>query len=73
MKIWFTKEFMKAAAALLVVFLAGAGVGYMGGRKHAEYGLLKRGEPREARSRPARRERRFMRMLARVLNLNPAQ
>ena len=76
MKIWFTKEFMKAAAALLVVFLAGAGVGYMGGRKHAEYGLLKRGEPRaprEARSRPAGRERRFMRMLARDLNLNPAQ
>ena len=49
MKIWFTKEFMKAAAALLVVFLAGAGVGYMGGRKHAEYGLLKRG----SRARPA--------------------
>ena len=32
MKIWFTKEFLKASAVLLVVFAAGAGTGYVGGR-----------------------------------------
>ena len=37
MKTWFTKEFMKASAVLLIVFLAGAGTGYVGGRKYAEY------------------------------------
>lgn len=76
MKIRFTKEFAKASAALLAVFIAGAGVGYMGGRKHAEYRLLKRGggfPPREARGRPVERGRRFMRRLSRDLNLTPAQ
>ena len=37
MKTWFTKEFLKAAAVLLIVFLAGAGAGYVGGHKYAEY------------------------------------
>lgn len=37
MKNWFTKEFMKASAVLLIVFLAGAGTGYVGGHKYAEY------------------------------------
>ncbi|MCE2453357.1 MAG: hypothetical protein J4F48_11125 [Nitrospinae bacterium] len=37
MKTWFTKEFMKASAVLLIVFLAGAGVGYVGGHKYAAY------------------------------------
>ena len=37
MKTWFTKDFMKASAVLLVVFLAGAGAGYVGGHKYAEY------------------------------------
>ena len=39
MKNWFTKEFMKASAVLLIVFLAGAGTGYVGGHKYAEYKL----------------------------------
>ncbi len=39
MKNWFTKDFMKASAVLLIVFLAGAGTGYVGGRKYAEYKL----------------------------------
>ncbi len=37
MKNWFTKEFMKASAVLLIVFLAGAGIGYVGGHKYAAY------------------------------------
>ena len=37
MKTWFTKEFMKASAVLLIVFAAGAGTGYVGGQKYAEY------------------------------------
>ena len=37
MKNWFTKEFLKASAVLLIVFLAGAGTGYVGGHKYAEY------------------------------------
>ncbi|MYA95714.1 MAG: hypothetical protein F4X91_04815 [Nitrospinae bacterium] len=37
MKNWFTKEFMKASAVLLIVFAAGAGTGYVGGHKYAEY------------------------------------
>ncbi|MDE0332390.1 MAG: hypothetical protein OXL41_11030 [Nitrospinae bacterium] len=37
MKTWFTKEFMKASAVLLIVFAAGAGTGYVGGHKYAEY------------------------------------
>ena len=37
MKTWFTKEFMKALAVLLIVFAAGAGTGYVGGHKYAEY------------------------------------
>ena len=41
MKTWFTKEFMKASAVLLIVFLAGAGTGYVGGHKYAEYKLHK--------------------------------
>ncbi len=49
MKTWFTKEFMKASAVLLVVFAAGAGTGYVGGRKHAEYKLLKHEQKLSAR------------------------
>lgn len=41
MRNWFTKEFMKASAVLLIVFLAGAGTGYVGGHKYAEYKLHK--------------------------------
>ncbi len=41
MKTWFTKEFLKASAVLLIVFLAGAGAGYVGGHKYAEYKLHK--------------------------------
>ena len=37
MKTWFTKEFMKASAVLLIVFVAGAGIGYVGGHKYAAY------------------------------------
>ena len=37
MKTWFTKEFLKASAVLLIVFMAGAGAGYVGGHKYAEY------------------------------------
>ena len=83
MKTWFTKEFMKASAVLLIVFAAGAGTGYVSGRQYAEYKFLKEGQAfgaREVRSRRARSvkrrargERRFMRRLERDLNLNPAQ
>ena len=83
MKTWFTKEFMKASAVLLVVFVAGAGTGYVGGHKYAEYKFLKEGKAfgaREVRSRRARsvkrrarNERRFMRRLELDLNLNPTQ
>ncbi len=76
MKTWFTKEFMKATAALLVVFAAGAGTGYLGGRKHAEYKYLKEREAfsrREMRVRRTKRPQRFMNRLERDLNLNPAQ
>lgn len=57
MKTWFTKEFMKASAVLLVVFAAGAGTGYVGGHKYAEYKFFKEEQKRmarEARSRSAR-------------------
>ncbi len=76
MKIWFTREFLKASAVLLVVFTAGAGTGYIGGRKYAEYRLLKDTRAfsaREARSRRGKYGRRFMRRLERDLNLNPGQ
>ena len=84
MKTWFTKEFLKASAVLLIVFVAGAGTGYIGGRQYAEYKFLKEREslrgarsplsPRQKRQkRRARNERRFMRRLERDLNLNPAQ
>ncbi len=53
MKTWFTKEFMKASAVLLVVFAAGAGTGYVGGHKYAEYKFHKEFMSRafESRSR----------------------
>ena len=51
MKTWFTKEFMKASAVLLVVFLAGAGTGYVGGHKYAEYKLHKEFMSRDFESR----------------------
>lgn len=51
MKNWFTKEFMKASAVLLIVFLAGAGTGYVGGHKYAEYKLHKEFMPRVFESR----------------------
>ena len=76
MKTWFTKEFIKASAVLLVVFVAGAGTGYVGGRHYAEYKFLKERKTfgaREVRSRRARGGKRFMRRLERDLNLNPAQ
>ncbi len=56
MKTWFTKEFMKASAVLFIVFAAGAGTGYIGGRKNAEYKLGKERKifsARESRSRLA--------------------
>ncbi len=76
MKTWFTKEFLKASAVLLIVFVAGAGTGYIGGRKHAEYRSLKERKnfgAREVRARRVRSGNRFMRRLERDLNLNPAQ
>lgn len=76
MKTWFTKEFMKASAVLLVVLVAGAGIGYLGGRQYAEYKFLKEGKTfgaREVRSHRARGGKRFMRRLERDLNLNSAQ
>ena len=51
MKNWFTKEFMKASAVLLIVFLAGAGTGYVGGHKYAEYKFHKEFMPRVFESR----------------------
>lgn len=51
MKTWFTKEFMKASAVLVVVFLAGAGAGYVGGHKYAEYKLHKEYTSRAFKSR----------------------
>ena len=51
MKNWFTKEFMKASAVLLIVFLAGAGVGYVGGHKFAEYKFHKEYTSRTFKSR----------------------
>ncbi len=58
MKTWFTKEFMKASAVLLVVFLAGAGTGYVGGHKYAEYKhhkefMSRAFEPRTGAAEPA--------------------
>ena len=76
MKTWFTKEFMKASAVLLIVFAAGAGTGYVGGHKYAEYRSLKERKTfgaREVRARRAKSGNRFMRRLERDLNLNPAQ
>ena len=40
---------MKASAVLLVVFLAGAGTGYVGGQKYAEYKFHKDEQIRSAR------------------------
>ena len=57
MKTWFTKEFMKASAALLVVFLAGAGAGYVGGHKYAEYKFHKDEQLRAAAARERRSRR----------------
>ena len=51
MKNWFTKEFMKASAVLLIVFLAGAGTGYVGGHKFAEYKFHKEYTSRVMKSR----------------------
>ena len=51
MKNWFTKEFLKASAMLLIVFLAGAGTGYVGGHKYAEYKLHKEFMSRVSESR----------------------
>lgn len=51
MKTWFTKEFMKASAVLLVVFAAGAGTGYVGGHKYAEYKFHKEYTSRAFKSR----------------------
>ena len=51
MKTWFTKEFMKASAVLLVVFAAGAGAGYVGGHKYAEYKFHKEYTSRAFKSR----------------------
>ena len=82
MKTWFTKEFMKASAVLLIVFAAGAGTGYVGGHKYAEYKFINEYKSRSdapkplarmTRSRRARSGNRFMRRLERDLNLNPAQ
>lgn len=76
MKIWFTREFLKASAVLLVVFAAGAGTGYVGGRKYAEYRMLesmKTFPERAVHLRRSKYGRRFMRRLERDLNLNPGQ
>ena len=82
MKTWFTKEFMKASAVLLIVFAAGAGTGYVGGHKYAEYKFINEYKSRSdapkplarmTRARRARSGNRFMRRLERDLNLNPAQ
>ena len=82
MKTWFTKEFMKASAVLLIVFVAGAGTGYVGGHKYAEYKFINEYKSRSdapkplarmTRARRARSGNRFMRRLERDLNLNPAQ
>lgn len=51
MKNWFTKEFMKASAVLLVVFAAGAGTGYVGGYKYAEYKFQNEYKTRAFKSR----------------------
>ena len=53
MKNWFTKEFLKASAVLLIVFLAGAGTGYVGGHKYAEYKLHKEFMSRTGAAEPA--------------------
>ncbi len=87
MRNWFTKEFIKVSAVLLIVFLAGAGTGYVGGRKHAHYEFLQaeqrtmgglhasqvRSLKHGTRSFRARGERRFIRRLEHDLNLNSAQ
>ena len=57
MKTWFTKEFMKASAVLLVVFAAGAGTGYVGGHKYAEYKFHKDEQLRAAAARESRSRR----------------
>ena len=56
MKNWFTKEFMKASAVLLIVFLAGAGAGYVGGHKYAEYKFHNEFTSRDFTPRMARTE-----------------
>lgn len=56
MKTWFTKEFLKASAVLLIVFLAGVGAGYVGGHKYAEYKLHKDFMSRVFESRPGAAE-----------------
>ncbi len=76
MKIRFTKEFMKASAVLLFVFVAGAGTGYVSGRKHAQYMFLKDERTlftRGVHSRGGAYGRRFMHWLERDLNLDPRQ
>ena len=82
MKTWFTKEFMKASAVLLIVFAAGAGTGYVGGHKYAEYKFINEYKSRSdapkhlarmTRARRAKSGNRFMRRLERDLNLNASQ
>ena len=82
MKTWFTKEFIKASAVLLIVFAAGAGTGYVGGHKYAEYKFINEYKSRSdapkplarmTRARRARSGNRFMRRLERDLNLNASQ
>ena len=55
MKIWFTKEFLKASAVLLIVFAAGAGTGYVGGHKYAEYKFLNEYKSRSDAPKPLAR------------------
>ena len=55
MKIWFTKEFLKASAVLLIVFAAGAGTGYVGGHKYAEYKFLNEYKSRSDAPKPLSR------------------
>ena len=55
MKIWFTKEFLKASAVLLIVFAAGAGTGYVGGHKYAEYKFLNEYKSRSDAPKPMAR------------------
>ena len=55
MKTWFTKEFMKASAVLLIVFAAGAGTGYVGGHKYAEYKFINEYKSRSDAPKPLAR------------------